>query len=65
MIDRSNPLPMHEFPTKLIHFEYPTLGTMHDCCETPAEEIEILKTVRHRMYEEIAKLDNRIEELSA
>jgi hypothetical protein len=50
-----------EYP---INFEYPTLGIMHDSCQNKERAVNIMKRVRHMLYEEIAKLDNKIEELS-
>lgn len=37
------------------------------CYEVPTKEAarDALKNVRHRLYEEIAKLDSKIEELQA
>ena len=50
----------------MINIEYPLLNrTMCDTLETKERALEVLKNVRHRMYEEIAKLDNKIEELQA
>jgi len=60
IIDRSKPMPAPEFS---INFDYPTIGVMHDSCKTSARAVEVLKAVRHMLYEEIAKLDNEIEEL--
>jgi hypothetical protein len=49
----------------MIEIEYPALDcTVCDTVGTKERAVEVLKNARHRLYEEIAKLDNKIEELS-
>ena len=47
----------------MIEIEYPAIRTLHDTVRTKEIAVEALKNARHRLYEEIAKLDNKIEEL--
>ncbi|MCK9571305.1 hypothetical protein M0R72_20320 [Candidatus Pacearchaeota archaeon] len=49
----------------MIEIEYPAIRTLHDTVRTKEIAVEELKNARHRLYEEIAKLDNKIEELQA
>lgn len=49
----------------MIAIEYPAVRILYDTVRTKEIAVEALKNARHRLYEEIAKLDNKIEELQA